>query len=443
MIRGVRGAPDILPPDSTALWQRLEGAARSLFAAYDYAEIRTPVFERTELFVRGIGEGTDIVEKEMYTFQDKGGESLTLRPEGTAPAVRAWLEHGQFVKGALTKVYYIGPMFRHERPQAGRFRQFHQIGAEAIGSASPEVDAEVIEMLGHLFCALGLRDVTLHLNTIGDAACRPAMRERFVAYVRDRKDELCADCHVRLEKNPLRIMDCKREGCQAAVAGAPKAAESLCDPCRAHFARVRELLDAMGMPYVLNERLVRGLDYYTRTTFEFTAAGLGAQNAIAGGGRYDGLIETIGGPPTPAIGFAVGMERVILCLKAAAPPAEGRRDGVYVANADAVSATRAFLVARDVRRADAGVRAVSNLEGRSLKAQLRQADQGLFRYCVILGERELQSGAAAVKDLGQGSQETVPLADLAAWLAPRAGGHGRGEARVRAEGGAGTGGAGE
>jgi len=287
-------------------------------------------------------------------------------------------------------------------------------------------------MLGHLFGLMGLRDVTLHLNTIGDAVCRPAIRERFVAYMRDRKDELCADCQVRLEKNPLRIMDCKREACQAAVAGAPKAAESLCDPCRTHFARVRELLDAMGIPYVVNERLVRGLDYYARTTFEFTASGLGAQNAIAGGGRYDGLIEMIGGPPTPAIGFAVGMERVILSLKAAAPPTEGRRDGVYVANADGVSATKAFLVASDLRRADAGVRIVSNLEGRSLKAQLRHADQASFRYCVILGERELQSSAAAVKDLELGSQETVPIADLVAWLGPRAGqGRGPGEGPVR------------
>jgi len=413
-IQGVRGAPDILPPEAKLLWQRLEGTARAILERYNYEEIRTPVFERTELFVRSIGEGTDIVEKEMYTFQDKGGESLTLRPEGTAPAVRSYLEHARFGKGTLAKVYYIGPMFRHERPQAGRFRQFHQIGAEAIGVGGPEVDAEVIEILAYLFEALGLRDVTLHLNSIGDAACRPAFRERFAAYMRERKDDLCPDCHVRLEKNPLRIMDCKNPRCQAAVAGAPKAAENLCEACRAHFARVRELLEALGIPYVLNERLVRGLDYYTRTTFEFTAAGLGAQNAIAGGGRYDGLIETIGGPSTPAIGFAVGMERVILCLKGLEASAEGRREGVYVANADAAGASQAFLVARDLRRA--GFRAVVNLEGRKLNRQIGQADGDMFLYCVILGENEVRSGQATVKDLKSGQQEVVPFAQLVDWL---------------------------
>ena len=413
-IHGVRGAPDILPPEAKLLWQRLEGTARAILERYNYEEIRTPVFERTELFVRSIGEGTDIVEKEMYTFQDKGGESLTLRPEGTAPAVRSYLEHARFGKGTLAKVYYIGPMFRHERPQAGRFRQFHQIGAEAIGVGGPEVDAEVIEILAYLFEALGLRDVTLHLNSIGDAACRPAFRERFAAYMRERKDDLCPDCHVRLEKNPLRIMDCKNPRCQAAVAGAPKAAENLCEACRAHFARVRELLEALGIPYVLNERLVRGLDYYTRTTFEFTAAGLGAQNAIAGGGRYDGLIETIGGPSTPAIGFAVGMERVILCLKGLEASAEGRREGVYVANADAAGASQAFLVARDLRRA--GFRAVVNLEGRKLNRQIGQADGDMFLYCVILGENEVRSGQATVKDLKSGQQEVVPFAQLVDWL---------------------------
>ncbi len=420
MIHGVRGAPDIGPPDSKRLWQRLERGARELLERYDYAEIRTPVFERTELFVRGIGEGTDIVEKEMYTFQDKGGESLTLRPEGTAPAVRWYLEQGRFEPGSLVKVYYIGPMFRHERPQAGRFRQFHQIGAEAIGVAAPEVDAEVIQILADLFGALGLRDVALHLNTIGDAVCRPVIRERFAAYMRERKDELCADCHVRLEKNPLRIMDCKNPRCQAAVAGAPKAAESLCDPCRAHFGRVRELLHLLGVPYALNDRLVRGLDYYTRTTFEFTAAGLGAQNAIAGGGRYDGLIETLGGAPTPGIGFAIGMERVVLCLKALESKAEAVRDGVYVANADAAGALRAPLVARDLRRA--GARTAMNLEGRSLKGQLRQANGDGFRYCVILGEREVKGGQATVRDLESGEQVGVPLAELCAWIAGRPGG---------------------
>jgi len=418
VIQGVRGAPDIVPPDGKAFWQRLEATARALLESYDYEEIRTPVFERTELFVRGIGEGTDIVEKEMYTFQDKGGESLTLRPEGTAPTVRAYLEHGRFRKGSLAKVYYVGPMFRHERPQAGRFRQFHQIGAEAIGVAGPQVDAEVIEMLDHLLRhALHLPGVLLHLNSIGDAACRPAFRERFAAYMRDRKDELCPDCHVRLEKNPLRIMDCKNGRCQAAVAGAPKAADHLCEPCRAHFVRVRDLLQAVSVPYALNDRLVRGLDYYTRTAFEFTASGLGAQNAVAGGGRYDGLIETIGGPPTPAIGFAVGMERVIHCMKQAEGAGPVPRRGIYVANADEVAARKAVEVAHDLRLA--GFRAATNLEGRKLSRQLGHADGGSYLYCVILGEREMQQGEATVRDLTSGTQETVPFAELTAWFKAR------------------------
>ncbi len=418
MIRGVKGAPDILPPEAKRLWQRLEGAARGLLECYDYEEIRTPVFERTELFVRGIGEGTDIVEKEMYTFQDKGGESLTLRPEGTAPAVRAFLEHGRFGKGSLVKVYYIGPMFRHERPQAGRFRQFHQIGAEAIGAAGPEVDAEVIEMLDHLLRhALRLPGVALHLNSIGDPTCRPVIRERFAAYMRERKDELCADCLARLEKNPLRIMDCKNAGCQAAVAGAPKAAESLCEPCRAHFERVKELLGLLAVPFALNERLVRGLDYYTRTTFEFRAAGLGAQNAVAGGGRYDGLIETIGGPPTPAIGFAVGMERVIACMSPADAAGPAWRHGIYVAHADAAGGLKALEVARGLRRE--GFRVGTNLEGRKLNRQIGQADSGLFLYCVIVGENEIQTGEATVKDLKAGTQETVRFERLLEWFQVR------------------------
>jgi histidyl-tRNA synthetase len=418
VIQGVRGAPDIVPPDSWAFWQRLEGTARELLERYDYEEIRTPIFERTELFVRGIGEGTDIVEKEMYTFLDKGGESLTLRPEGTAPTVRAYLEHGRFGGGTLVKVYYIGPMFRHERPQAGRFRQFHQIGAEAIGVAAPEVDAEVIAMLDHLLRhSLRLPGVQLHLNSIGDAACRPAFRERFAAYMRDRKEDLCPDCHVRLEKNPLRIMDCKNARCQAAVAGAPKAAEHLCEPCRGHFVRVRELLEAVSVPHALNERLVRGLDYYTRTAFEFTASGLGAQNAVAGGGRYDGLIETIGGPPTPAIGFAVGMERVIHCMKLAQPPGPVPRRGIYVANADAAAARKAAEVAHGLRLA--GFRVATNLEGRKLSRQLAHADGESYLYCVILGEREIQKGEATVRDLTSGVQETVPFADLLQWFAAR------------------------
>ncbi|MBI2081605.1 MAG: histidine--tRNA ligase, partial [candidate division NC10 bacterium] len=302
-IRGIRGAPDILP-EQVAAWHRVEAATRRLMAAYGYQEIRTPVFERTDLFVRSIGAGTDIVEKEMYTFQDRGGESLTLRPEGTAPVIRAYLEHRLDTRGPLLKVYYLGPMFRHERPQAGRFRQFHQIGAEAIGLGTPAVDAEILALLTHLFEALEVRGLVLELNSIGDAVCRPAFRERFAAYMRSRRADLCADCHVRLERNPLRILDCKVEKCRAVAGEAPKPSAMLCAACEEHFREVQSLLALLKIDFRLNDRLVRGLDYYTRTTFEFVNPELGAQNAVAGGGRYDGLVEELGGPPTPGIGFA-------------------------------------------------------------------------------------------------------------------------------------------
>ncbi|MEE9154086.1 MAG: histidine--tRNA ligase, partial [candidate division NC10 bacterium] len=285
MIRGVRGAADILPGE-VGRWQRVEVATRRILENYGYQEIRTPIFERTELFVRGIGEGTDIVEKQMYTFQDRGKESLTLRPEGTAPVIRAYLEHRLFTRGNLCKVYYIGPMFRHERPQAGRFRQFHQIGAEAIGVEDPALDAEVLDLLCHLFDTLGAGGWKLDVNSIGDEACRPVFRERFTRYMQGKKEKLCPDCRVRLERNPLRILDCKVAGCRDLTAQAPSPLGSLCKDCEVHFRQVQELLGLLKINYSVNEHLVRGLDYYTRTAFEFVNPALGAQNAIAGGGRY-------------------------------------------------------------------------------------------------------------------------------------------------------------
>jgi histidyl-tRNA synthetase len=415
VIKGIRGAPDILP-EETGNWQALETVARDVLDRYGYAEIRTPIFERTELFVRGIGEGTDIVEKEMYTFEDRGGESLTLRPEATASMMRAYTEHNLGSKSSLAKLYLIGPMFRHERPQSGRFRQFHQIDVEAIGSPGPAVDVEVVALLHHLLEAWGLRGLSLHLNSIGDPVCRPGYREAFVAYLAGRRDALCADCHVRLTKNPLRVLDCKQPGCREIAAGAPTILGYLCDACREHFAEVRTLLDGLKIDYEVDERLVRGLDYYTRTTFEFLNPALGAQNAVAGGGRYDGLVEELGGPPTPSIGFAIGEERILTSLEAqaesaATPPITG----VYVATVGSTALRAALELAQALRRR--GLRVALDLEGRSLKGQMRQANKDRYRYSLILGTDEMARGQVTLKDMIGGAQQEVPLAEVADRLA--------------------------
>jgi len=413
MIKGVRGAPDILPAE-VARWQRVETESRRVLENYGYHEIRTPIFERTELFVRGIGEGSDIVQKEMYTFADKGGESLTLRPEATAAVVRAVYEHGLLSEGKPVKLYYVGPMFRHERPQAGRFRQFHQIGVEAIGVEGPRVDAEMLALLLHLFEEWGLPDLELHLNSIGDPSCRPSYVERLTAFLRSRKVKLCGDCQERLDRNPLRVLDCKNPGCRAVTADAPKSIDFLCDPCADHFRRLRELLDALEVKYELDPRLVRGLDYYTRTAFELINPALGAQNAVAGGGRYDGLAEEIAGKAVPGIGFAVGLERVVVSLAGKGKETKTLGDqpleGVFVATLGLGLDRHGFLLAQKLRRA--GVRTALDLTGegdRSLRSQLRQADKERFRYCLILGEDELKRGEATLKDMEGGGQESIPL----------------------------------
>jgi histidyl-tRNA synthetase len=411
VIKGIRGAPDILP-DETGKWQALETVARDVLDRYGYAEIRTPIFERTELFVRGIGEATDIVEKEMYTFEDRGGESLTLRPEATASLMRSFAEHNLAAKSSLVKLYLIGPMFRHERPQSGRFRQFHQVDVEAIGSPGPAVDAEVVALLHHLLEAWGLRGVELHVNSIGDPACRPRYRDAFLAYVGGHRDALCPDCHVRMTKNPLRVLDCKQPACRAVAATAPTLSGYLCDACRDHFAEVRSLLDGLKIGYEVDERLVRGLDYYTRTTFEFLNPALGSQNAVAGGGRYDGLVEELGGPPTPSIGFAIGEERILTSLAAQAEAAETPPiTGVYVATAGPVDLRVAMELTQTLRRK--GLRSALDLERRSLKGQMRQANKDRFRYSLILGADELARGQVTLKDMVGGAQYEIPLAEAA------------------------------
>ena len=412
-LKGVRGAPDILPRESSR-WQRVEDAARAVLRRYGYAEIRTPVFERTELFVRGIGEGTDIVEKEMYTFTDQGQESLTLRPEGTAPVVRAYLEHQMAAQTPLVKVFYLGPMFRRERPQSGRYRQFHQIGVEAIGSDQPSVDAEVIALLSALMVEeFRIPDLQLRLNSIGDAACRPQIRDRLLRYMRDRGAQLCPDCQRKLQRNPLRVFDCKQEGCQRLVAEAPKPLESLCQSCADHFAQVRGLLDLLKIVYTIDDRLVRGLDYYTRTAFEVVNPRLGAQNAVAGGGRYDGLIEVMGGPSTPGIGFAIGLERVLASIPAEAA-GEGVREGVYIATVGQEAHRTGLLLLQELRHR--GVRGLIDLEGRSLKGQMRQANKERVRYRLILGGDELTKRQATLRDMAKAEEQPVALDQVVARL---------------------------
>ncbi|MHB0869996.1 MAG: histidine--tRNA ligase, partial [Chloroflexota bacterium] len=331
MYQAPRGTQDVLPEDEK-YWRYVEDTATRLAGQFGYGLIRTPTFEDTSLFVRGVGESTDIVTKEMYSFEDKGGESLTLRPEGTAPVLRAYLEHGMASRPQPVKMYYLMSMYRYDRPQAGRFREFHQFGAEAVGDGAPQVDAEVILLVWRFFESLGLRDLTLQLNSIGCPHCRPAYLETLVRHFTAHQMKLCHDCQRRLELNPLRLLDCKNEQCQPAILSAPASAGHLCDECQDHFAELRQILDAFNLPVILNPRLVRGLDYYTKTVFEVWPAAVGAQSALGGGGRYDGLMEQLGGKPTPGIGFATGIERIILKLKEQGIPVpDVGRPFVYVA----------------------------------------------------------------------------------------------------------------
>ncbi|MEW6378229.1 MAG: histidine--tRNA ligase [bacterium] len=414
MIKAIRGVKDILPQE-VGIWQYVEAIGRKMLQDYGFSELRIPVFEDTALFIRSIGEETDIVSKEMYTFPDRKGNSLSLRPEGTAPVVRAFVEHRMYAESPYQKLYYQGPMFRYERPQAGRTRQFHQIGAEVFGLAEPGVDAEMLILLNDLFSKLGLAGVTLFLNSVGcPENCRPQYKKILQEFIRKDFESLCPDCQTRYEKNPLRIMDCKNEACQAILAQAPVILEHLCPDCRKHHEEVERLLKLADIPYRINHRLVRGLDYYTRTAFEVTASGLGAQNAIAGGGRYDRLVEEFGGPPTPAIGFALGMERVIMALQGQgiAPQPQPL---IYLAALGQKAREEAFLLIRTLR--SRGLRVIMNYQDRSLKALLKQADQMGARLTLILGENELASRLLLLRDMTRSVQEEIALdSDIAAVL---------------------------
>jgi histidyl-tRNA synthetase len=410
-IQSIRGVKDILPSEMPS-WHLLEATARHLLETSGYAEIKIPVFEATELFARSLGAATDVVEKEMYTFPDRDGKSLTLRPEGTASVMRAYIEHSLWADAPLTKLYYLGPMFRHERPQAGRFRQFHQIGAEAVGSMSPLLDAEQLVLLDRLFRALDVTPTTLLLNSLGCPLCRPRYREALKAFLAPRLDQLCEACRRRYDTNPLRILDCKREECRTATKDAPAITAYLGPECVQHFEAVKTALDDVGLAYRIEPRLVRGLDYYTKTAFEFTAEGLGAQNTIAAGGRYDGLVEALGGPSTPGVGFALGIERVVALLKQgnAAP----RTPGVFIATLGEAAGRRLAPLLTALR--DAGIRTETDYDRGSLKSQLRKADKLGARYTVILGDDEIARAQAVVRDMETKAQQEVALGELLAYL---------------------------
>lgn len=402
---------DILPEDSP-LWQELEDAARSIFGAYGFGEIRVPVVEKTELFCRSIGETTDIVEKEMYTFEDKSGNSLTLRPEGTAPVMRSFIQNRLHAQDPVAKLYYLGPMFRYERPQKGRYRQFHQIGAEVIGLDDPKIDAQVLAMLAHYFSAVGIEDVELQINSLGCPDCRPAYRQALTVYLEGRLGTLCEDCRRRYRNNPLRVLDCKVPGCREATGTAPSVLDHLCQGCAEHFNTVRVHLQELNLPCTVNERMVRGLDYYTRTTFEMVTQRLGSQNAVAAGGRYDGLVKSLGGPDLPGIGFAIGLERLVLMKGTSSTPPRG--PDLFLCGLGDQAAKVAFRIMSALQKNL--VHAEMDYQGKSLKAQMRRANKLAAGRVLILGEQELADGRAQLKNMSDGSQQTIELDSAVAEL---------------------------
>lgn len=411
------GTQDILPQDQP-YWRYVIGRIRHIARIYGFQEIDVPMFEDTFLFARGVGEATDIVEKEMYTFEDRGGHSLTLRPEFTAGVMRAYIEHGMHVWPSPVKFYSIGPTFRYERPQAGRYRQFWQLNIEVIGEQDPAADLEAMSVAWHIYADLGFRGLSFQLNSTGCPQCKPGYKQILVTHYQDHLDTICDDCKRRLGTNPLRVLDCKQPQCQPIMAGAPHIIDHLCVECADHFVALRGYLDELGRPYTLNHRLVRGLDYYTKTVFEVWAEGIGAQNAVCGGGRYDGLIELFGGPPTPGVGFASGLERIILTLKHQAitpPPLPAPQ--VFLAYHGEAAKRAAIRLLYPLREADIG--AVMGFGDRSLRAQLRQAGRQDMAYVLVLGEDELAARRVTVRDMAQGQQEHVAQDEIVAWLQNR------------------------
>ncbi len=405
----IKGFKDILP-DEAPLWQRLEEVARNVARRYDFQELRPPIAEKTEIFARGIGQATDIVEKEMYSFNDKGDEKITLRPEATAGMVRAVLEHNLTEGGRPARLFCLGPMFRYERPQKGRQRQFHQLDVEVFGDPGPGVDAELLAWLTTFLTEIGLGDLSITLNSLGCPDCRPAFRQKLVEFFTQRREGLCADCRRRLDLNPLRIIDCKSESCRQLVQGAPKILDHLCQSCQDHFIEVKRLLDALGLRYVVNPNLVRGLDYYTRTAFEVLSSDLGAQSAVAGGGRYDGLARELGGPDIPGIGFAAGLERLVMLMKEKGRVSAPGPD-YYLAVLHQAAQIPAFRLAEDLR--GQGLKVAADWQPGSLKSRLKRADKASASKVIMLGEDEIAKAEGLVRDMS--TKEQSPL-DLKAYI---------------------------
>ena len=407
LTKAVKGTQDMLPCD-TGRHRFLENTLLEIAGSFGFKEIRTPVFEHTELFQRGVGETTDVVQKEMYTFDDKGGRSITLRPEGTAGAVRAFLEHGLFNEALPQKLCYVLNCYRYEKPQAGRWREFQQFGVEMFGSASPAADAEVISVANEIFTFLGVKDLELQLNSIGCPECRKNYHAALKEYFEGFKGELCGTCLERLDKNPMRILDCKSPVCSKIAADSPVITDYLCDECREHFEGVQKYLDAMGISYKINPRIVRGLDYYTRTVFEFVSTAIGSQGTVCGGGRYDGLVEELGGPKTPALGFGMGTGRLKMVMAAQGIELpEDSKCGIYIAPMDAEASFKAMALATDLR--SSGIHAETDVVGRSLKAQMKYADKIGAKYTAVIGSDELKENKTKVKNMETGVSTELSL----------------------------------
>ena len=406
-----RGTNDFLPGESEK-WQYIEQLCRQVCAEYGYREIRLPIFEHTEVYLRSVGETSDIVEKEMYSFEDKGLTHVTLRPEGTAGTVRAFLENRLYADPQPTKLYYMGPMFRYDKPQAGRYRQFNQFGIEVFGADHATIDAEVITLAVEIFKRLGLTGLSVKINTVGCADCRPKHMEELKTYFRQHEDKLCETCRDRLERNPLRILDCKEDGCKAVAKGAPTTIEAACDNCSTHFNQLLGYLDAVGISYEIDTNLVRGLDYYVRTAFEVVINSVGsAQNALCGGGRYNGMVEQFGGDDMPGIGYAMGMERLLLTLKEQGIELPvGKHPDVYIAPLGDAAQKEAFVLTQALRSRN--IYTEKDYLGKSLKAQMKAADRFQVKYCVIIGDSELEKGIAVVREMATGEQHEVLLSQL-------------------------------
>ena len=405
----IRGFRDILP-EKIALWQKIEQEAAALFESFGYNEIRIPVLEKTQLFARSIGETTDIVEKEMYTFEDRKGDKLTLRPEATASICRAYIQHKLYAVDPVRKFYLFGPMFRRERPQKGRYRQFYQIDAEVFGVDSPYIDSELILLLNELFKRLGLTDLSTHINSLGCPDCRPAFQQALLNFLGERKDVLCENCQRRLKKNPLRILDCKQETCKQALAGAPSTIDHLCPACDTHFASVCAALENQGVDFKVDKTLVRGLDYYTRTAWEIQTTSLGAQSAVAGGGRYDGLVQELGGPATPAIGFAIGFDRLVEVMEQLEVGTQKKGLDLFILPLGEAALEKSFHWSCDLNRL--GIRTDTDFRGKSMKALMKRANKLAAPYVLIAGDNELAENKVILRNMETKEQTDISLTDL-------------------------------